>query len=261
VAVNLLKSKLASGQVVFGIWSIIPSPILSEVIGHAGMDFQILDGEHGLFTDLQALDNAIRASESAGCAPIVRSPGLDQYFVQSALDLGAHGIVIPQVAGYAQAETAAKLTKYGPAGVRGFNPFTRAGGYGFVPRGETSRQDDEFVFSGVNIENLSAYRELDRIVAIPGLDMLYLGIYDMSIALGCAGDTNHPKVNEFVEVAARKIRDAGKVVGLLVKNEAEIRKYLGLGANLMVWWVDTFVIHRAFSEAVGLFRSLAGRTD
>jgi len=253
VLANALKCRLSRGQPILGIWSIIPSPIVAEIIGQAGMDFQILDAEHGVF-DFQALDNSIRACESAGCAPLVRAPGPDQFFIQTVLDIGAHGIIVPQVSSYQAAQTAVKLVRYGPDGVRGFNPFTRAGNYGLPSAEKASQQFDAFVLSSIIIENTHAFRDLDRILTIPGLDMLYLGVYDMSVSLGCRGQTNDPRIEEFVEVSIRKIRESGKAAGVMVKTRQELDRAIRLGANVLVFAVDTLVIHNAISEAVAMSR-------
>lgn len=250
---NPLKIKLSSGQPVLGIWSIIPSPIVIEIFGLAGLDFQILDMEHGVF-DLQALDANIRACESVHCSPLVRVPSIVPHIFQSALDLGAHGIIVPQITDEITARTAVQCMKYSPEGVRGYNPFTRAALYSNPPTNETGKLNNRFGFSSIIIENESAYRSLDKILTISDLDMVYVGVYDMAVALGCKGDVSHPKVVDFVETSIRRIRDAGKAAGMMVKTQSEIEYALKLGANVLVFAVDTFVIHRAASEIVQLFR-------
>ena len=122
-----LKLKLKSDHPVVGTWSIISSPMVVEILALSGFDFLILDMEHGVY-DQTALDSCIRACEAAGCAPIVRVPGINPSAVQWALDMGAHGIVVPQVGDAASAEMAVSMTKFAPDGTRGYNPFTRVAG-------------------------------------------------------------------------------------------------------------------------------------
>jgi 4-hydroxy-2-oxoheptanedioate aldolase len=250
---NPLKQKLATGRPVLGIWSIIPSPIVVEILACAGLDFQILDMEHGVF-DRGSLDNCIRAAESAGCSPLVRVPGFDPFAVQTVLDLGAHGVVFPQLGDARAVETAVRSSKYAPRGTRGYNPFTRVAQYDPPPSLSDGKLNNSFGLSAVILETEGAYRELDAVLAMPDLDLLYLGVYDMSLVLGCQGNVGHPRVQDFVRHAAREGRKAGKAVGLLVKSRAEVDSALDLGANVLVWAVDSFLIRNAGSAAVEQFR-------
>ena len=258
VTENPLKRKLAEGRPALGVWSIIPSPIVVEIFGGAGLDFQILDMEHGVF-DRASLDNCVRAAEGVGCSPLVRVPGPDPFAVQTALDLGAHGVVFPQLGDAAAVRAAVGSTKYAPRGTRGYNPFTRVALYDPPASMEDGKLNNAFGLCAVIVETEGAYRELDAVLAVPGLDLLYLGVYDMSLALGCAGDTTHPRVREFVRHAARAGRDAGKAVGMLVKGRAEAETALDLGANVLVWAVDAYVIRRAAADAAAAFRQACGR--
>lgn len=251
--INYIKNKISKGHPVIGIWSIIPSPILAEIIGSAGMDFQILDMEHGVY-DLSSLDCSIRACESIGCSPIIRVPGGNLFSIQSALDLGAHGIIVPQVSSYETAYAAMRNSKYHPEGNRGFNPFTRGGNYNPMDK-KNSKLINSFGLSSVIIENVEAYRGLDEILSIPELDMVYLGVYDMSVSLGCMGDVTNKRVNEFVETSIRKALAAEKAVGLMVNNKVEMEKYIESGVTFLVYSVDTFVIRQVMAQAVDAFQS------
>jgi 4-hydroxy-2-oxoheptanedioate aldolase len=250
--VNFVGKKLASGQPVLGIWSIINSPMVSEIAASSGLDFQILDMEHGVF-DVASLDHSIRACESAGCSPLVRVAGLQPAAIQTCLDLGAHGIIVPQVKDHRSAAEVVMATRYSPGGIRGFNPFTRAGGYAGVINDTTPKLKDGFGLTSIIVENRSAYDDLDRILEVPGLDLVYLGVYDMSVALGCAGDTKHPAISRFVESSIPRIRKASKAAGLMVTDLRELPKYLDLGANFIVYGVDSFIIREAMGAAVSGF--------
>jgi len=251
--INPLKAKLERRETIVGLWSIIPSAPLAEIFAHAGFDFLILDMEHGAF-GFETLENCIRACEAAGSTAIVRPPGANLFSIQKALDLGAHGILIPQLANAKTANDAIRMTKYAPDGCRGFNPFTRAVNYCPPPTIPSGKFDNSFGFSGVIIETSGAYKELSQILALPWLDWIYLGAYDMSVVLGCAGNTKHPRVMEFLQKAARMATAAGKTVGLMVRNQEEVKQALAMGAQAIVFAVDTFLIHRAAVEAVSLVK-------
>jgi 4-hydroxy-2-oxoheptanedioate aldolase len=251
-----LRARLERGEAVLGIWSIIPSAPLAEVIGGAGMHFQILDMEHGFYT-AETLEASIRACEAVGCSPLVRPPSLNQDVIQVALDLGAHGVIVPQVRDAGAAEEVVRAVRFPPRGRRGFNPFTRAGGYGASTPAARARLEDGWALTAVIVENPTAFAEMDRIVALPGLDMVYLGVYDMSVALGCPGATNDPRVVDFVERATATARSAGKAVGVMARDQAEMERFLAMGANVVVYVVDTFVIGRTMAAAVELFAHAA----
>lgn len=253
---NPLKRKLAGGEPVFGIWRIMPSPMTSEILGLAGFDFQILDMEHGIF-DLHTLDASIRACEHAGSSPLVRVPGVSPFVVQSVLDMGAHGVVFPQVTTVDEVRKAVRCTKYAPDGTRGYNPFTRAALYANPASCEGGKLSNSFGFSSVIIENPESLAVLDEILRVPDLDMVYLGVYDMSVSLGCRGDVRDRRVVEFVESTIGRVRRAGKAAGVMVMGETDAARMLRLGANVLVHGVDSHLIRTAACDHVAALRRTA----
>jgi len=244
---NPLKARLQKGEVVMGAWSIIDSPIHCEILLSNGFDFLILDLEHGVFSQ-PTLESCIRACESAGGSPLVRVPGLNAGLVQNALDFGAHGIVFPQVAGAIEVASAMRMTQYPPNGVRGFNPFTRAGNYGSAAMSRP-KIENGFCLNSIIVENLRSYEELDQILKLPDLDLVYLGVYDMSVALGAKGDMKNPKLIQFVEDCIPRVRKAGKAVGVMVHDPIAMKSMIEKGANFIVYAVDTFLLTTAAMEA------------
>ncbi|MEQ9916355.1 aldolase/citrate lyase family protein [Pectobacterium aroidearum] len=250
---NPIKQKLALGQPVMGIWSIVSSPSVVEILSSSGIDFLILDMEHGTY-GVEALETCIRAAEAAGTAPIVRVPGMNASAVQWALDLGAHGIIVPQVLGEKQAKMAVEMTKFAPSGTRGYNPFTRAGGYANASSNENGKLANTFGLTSIIVENELSLKELNEICAIDDLDMIYVGVYDLSIALGYNGNTLHPDLIKIVNETVKTIRNAGKAAGVMVRSESEITSALESGANVLVYGVDTSLIRQAMSAAVDAFK-------
>lgn len=249
---NSLKNKLKNNQPVVGIWSIISSPIVVEILALSGFDFMILDMEHGVY-DQTALDACIRACEATGCAPIVRVSGTNPSEVQWALDMGAHGIIVPQVGNIVSATLAVGMTKFAPAGTRGYNPFTRAAGYAAPDCSHAGKLRNDFGLTSVIVENQTALNELDAILKIKDLDMVYVGVYDLSIALGLEGDTNHPVINHVLEQTLTRVKAAGKIAGLMVRNKEEVSRAVKWGALFLVYSVDTFILREAAKNAVADF--------
>jgi len=249
---NLLKLKLKNDQPVIGTWSIISSPIVVEILALSGFDFLIMDMEHGIY-DQTALDACIRACEAADCAPIVRVPGIDPSAAQWALDMGAHGIVVPQVGNAATAAMAIEMTKFAPDGTRGYNPFTRVAGYAAPGSNQVGKLRNDFGLASVIVENQTALNELDAILAIEDLDMVYVGAYDLSIALGYEGDTKHPAVCQVLDQTVARVRSAGKIAGLMVRSKEDVAKAIKLGARFLVYSVDTSILLEAGKDAVAAF--------
>lgn len=251
--INPLKAKLAAGQAVLGVWHIIPSTVVVELFALGGMDFAILDMEHGVF-DVGALDNCVRACEAGGAAPLVRIPGLNASAAQWALDVGGYGIVVPQVNNAAEADAVVRMAKYAPRGQRGYNPFTRAAQYANPPDNRSGKLNNDFSLTCAIIESAAAVADLDAICATPELDVVYIGSYDLSVALGCDGNTRDPRVLEVVTTSVKCIRAAGKAAGMMVRSQADIAAALALGANFLVYGVDTAMIRETVLHAVQALR-------
>ena len=250
-----LRAKLASGRTLAGIWSLIPSAPLVGALAASGFDFVILDCEHGGY-DFAALDAAITACEDGGASPLVRSPGADAFFVQRALDLGADGVVVPQVPDEAAAARAVAMMHCAPAGTRGYNPFTRGGRYGIAPQPKLAAG---YPYSGVMVESPAAAARLERIVEVGSLDFVYLGIFDYSVALGVPGAVDDPRVVAFVERSARIVRDAGKAVGTTAMSRAQVDRLAAQGVNVLFYGTDTWLVGRGAKEGLDLYASAVRR--
>lgn len=247
-----IQLQLERKQPVLGTWSIVANATLAEIASLAGLEFLILDLEHGPY-DFGALESAIRACESAGSAPLVRVPSLDPSIFQRVLDLGAHGVVVPQITGRTDVERAVAYAKYAPVGTRGYNPFVRAAAFAGSTGESSGKLQTDFGLVCVIIENTAGYAELDQILSVSGLDAVYLGTYDISMALGCNGNTKDPRVLSFVADAGQRIVSAGKALGMMVRTQEEIEQALDLGATMLVYGVDAHVIHEAWRQPVENF--------
>jgi 4-hydroxy-2-oxoheptanedioate aldolase len=250
---NKLKLKLKNNETVIGIWSIISSSITVEILALSGFDFLILDMEHGVY-DQTALDLCIRSCEAAGCAPIVRVPGISPSATQWALDLGSHGIVVPQISNLESAEIAVGMTKFPPNGSRGYNPFTRFANYAAPSDNHSGKLRNDFGLTSLIVETQMALDDLDKILEIEHLDMVYIGVYDLSIQLGFEGNTKHSDLIEIVENTVKKIRVAGKIAGMMVRNKQDVVNASKLGANFLVYSVDSLMLREAAMEAVKAFK-------
>ncbi len=249
-----LRARIDAGHAVLGIWSVIPSSQLCGTLAAAGFDFLILDCEHGGY-DFATLESGITACQDGGASALVRAPGADGFFVQRALDLGADGIVVPQVPDAATAERVVRMAHFPPDGTRGYNPFTRGGRYGIPPQPKLA---PGFPFTGVLIESPDAAKALPRIAALPRLDLVYLGVFDYSVALGVPGQVDDARVRAFVAESARIARDAGKAVGTTAMSADHAKWLRDVGVNVMLYGADTWLLGRGAQDGIAMLRAAAG---
>lgn len=242
---NFVRQKLAKQEVVYGTWNIIPSTILTEVISFSKLDFQIFDLEHGAY-DFEILESSIRSCENASCSPLVRIAGLDAFASQKALDFGAHGLIFPQVKDFQDAKKVVELTNYAPVGKRGFNPFTRVQNYSLMNSLESNRNVNGFAMNGLIIENKTAANDIEKILELEHVEMIYLGAYDMSVALGRPGDMENPELIKFMDTSIDLIAKKNKIAGVMAQSPEIAQRYVNLGARFIVVGVDTNIIGNNF---------------
>lgn len=250
----LLSLAMAQGSPLHGIWRIIPSPFVTELLAQSGFDFQILDCEHGAY-DFATLVPDILACERHGCAPFVRVSGHDKIEVQRCLDLGARGLVFPQLASAEDFARAAAMMDYAPTGTRGFNPFVRAGNYGIgtAPMNATSPATRPWFIPIV--ETLQAAEAIDTIARLERIDLVYVGVYDLSAQLGCAGKMDAPELVRLVDRILAACAHAGKPVGLMALTDAA-QQLAGRGVQAIVHGVESHRFKQAMTDIVRPLRGL-----
>ena len=247
-----LKKRLAAGETVFGTFVNTPAGGLIEIMGHAGLDFVILDTEHGPLS-IETCEELLRAVSSAGMSSIIRILANEPTLAQRALDIGAGGIQVPQVQSKADAERAVEGANYAPLGLRGLSIFLRAGDYGARGKGMTERANQETMVV-IHIEGRSGVEAIDDILTVEGVDVIFLGPYDLSQSVGVPGQVEHPQVLEMMRTVAEKARAAGKIVGSFAKDVSYARKLMELGTRYLVYGVDVGVYLDAWRERVAALR-------
>ena len=254
---NSLKQKLSSQPYVIGTFLETPSPYLVEMLGLAGFDFVIIDREHGPI-DLAATEHLIRASLATDMAAVVRVPQCDPVSIRQPLDMGATAVQIPQIESAALARLAARSCYFHPHGDRGVQPFVRAASFrllGAKPYFELTDADTAII---VHIEGAGGVAEIDEILAVERLDVIFLGPYDLSQALGVPGQTSHPLVQSTMEAVIRKTRAAGKIAGCYC-DSAESAAAMGrLGVQYLAVGIDVKIFLEAASD---LTRRLRGALE
>lgn len=243
-----LKERIINKKEVFGTWCIIPSPEVINILAKAGLDFVIIDMEHGS-TDYKTAQQMVMAAEADGCEAIIRVGDNSEIDVLKALDIGASGVIIPHIDSVEECKKAISYTKYPPKGIRGFSPYARSGGY-CSQSGYTDIANDK-VITGIIIEGESGIRDINKIVDNDELDIVYVGTYDISSSLGVPGDVKNPKVLKVLEECVEKITRAGKVAGCLYHTQDELEYFRKIGIGFMVYKVDSSVLFDGFKEIRG----------
>ncbi len=252
---NFIKEKLNSGKAVIGTWSIIPSTIVSDIISSTGIDFIIIDAEHGPISFSEAQQMAI-ACESRGVSPIMRVGGIIESDILKALDIGVHGIQIPNVEKTADVERIIRFSKYPPIGNRGFSPFTRAGNYSIKNSKNHTATSNQNTLIGINVEGEEGINNLDEILQINELDIIFIGLFDLSKALGIPGEVDNPKVEELLKDVSKKILNAGKYPGTIATSKEKMRLHLSIGIKYLLYLVDCEMIRASYEDVVFEFDKL-----
>ena len=253
------KARLREKGFVAGPFVEVGSPPLVEMLGLAGFDFVVIDREHAAFSG-ETVGQLIRAAEAAAISPLVRIRRNDPGDVLEALDLGAVGLHVPQVAAPGDALRAVSASKFPPAGSRGFNPFVRAAHYGSTDVQEFRRTADEDTLLVLHIEARESLENIEQIMAVPGFDVAFLGPYDLSQALGIPGEVTHPRVREAMRAIVRAAQKHSVAVGCFANTPDQARLWLGEGISYLAYSVDSVIFldaGRRAHEAIEELRRIA----
>ncbi|MFA7093587.1 MAG: aldolase/citrate lyase family protein [Thermovirgaceae bacterium] len=250
---NLVRMKLEAQEVVTGPFVGINSPDMVEILGLSGFDLCVIDTEHGPM-DPESIQPLIRAAELSGMTPVVRVPRAEPVEILKVLDVGAHCIHVPQVNSPETARVVARAARYHPAGMRGV-AVPRALSYGLRPLGEALEEANREVMVIVHCENVSGLDRIDEIAAVEGVDMVFVGPYDLSQSLGVPGEIFHPSMVKAVARALEAIKRAGKPAGIFVTSPEEAERRIGEGFRYIGYSVDSLIFGKACREIVSTLKS------
>ena len=255
---NPLKQKLQAGGCILGLFIQSSSPDNVEIAAATGFDYVIIDTEHGSF-GLSEMTQLIRASEAAGICPIVRVPDQDGTNIRRAAEAGAMGVYIPDIRTAEQARSAIAALRFkdrGNQGVRGACPTIRAARPGSQNWRDFVEWSNQNVMACLLVESQEGIDNLDAILAVPGIDTIILGRFDLWHEKGLGGDRYHPEIATIFEVFRAKASAAGipyvarlsSLEPITAKKEwdAAVKE----GARIFNIASDRQLIFRAFSQAV-----------
>jgi 4-hydroxy-2-oxoheptanedioate aldolase len=242
-----LKLKLSNKPHLFGIFVQIPSPSVVELAGYAGFDFVIIDFEHGPL-GIETATNMIRAANACQTSPVIRVAKNDPFLIGQALDIGAEGVMVPQITDYDAAVDAIRATRYGPEGIRGACPCVRAAKYAGTGAAYFEKANKEVV-TILLLEGKAAIDNIESLMAIPSVDVLMMGAWDLSSSLGIPGRVDDPLVLDKMERIVREADARGIDLGTLWLDSAEAKRWAARGLKFLPT-VDTTMIVEHWRKTV-----------
>jgi 4-hydroxy-2-oxoheptanedioate aldolase len=242
------KKKLNEGKPVYGPFMISTDPAFVEVAGYSGFDFVILDMEHGP-TGFVELQNLIRAAHISNIIPIVRTSDSDEVSISKPLDLGALGVQIPQVTSAAMARACIKAARFFPTGERGMCGFVRAARYSSMGLDDYFREANDIMVI-IQLEGQEAIQDIDNIIMVEGIDIIFIGPYDLSQSLGFPGQINHPSVIDAMNKIVKLARSKGIIVGTFTDTPQAAEMWKKAGVQLISYSVDVAIFTNACSQLV-----------
>ena len=245
--------KLISQRMVVGTFSKSQDPAFIEIIGHAGFDFVVLDLEHGPNTVL-SLPNLIRAAEVTGLFPIVRVKEDTPSIISEVLDAGAAGIQVPQISARNEAEEVLQAARFTPLGMRGVCRFVRAADYSSLDRYEYFARANTTVIV-MQLEGVDAVDNIQEILSVPGLDIAFIGPYDLSQSLGVTGQVDDPRVAKAMRVVVDECIKRNVVVGTFVDTIEEARKWSAAGVKYLCFSVDVGLFAEKCRDTIQTLRA------
>jgi 2-dehydro-3-deoxyglucarate aldolase len=238
---NQFKKDLSAGKRLIGCWASLSSHISTEVLGVAGFDWILLDGEHSP-NDVISFVPQLMALKDSVSAPFVRPSHNNPIEIKRLLDAGFYNFLIPFVESAEEARQAVAATRYPPEGMRGVSVAQRSNRYGTVPH--YFQEANQHMCVAVQIESRQAVAATAEIAAVSGVDCIFVGPSDLAAGYGHLGNANHPEVQEAIASVFGQAKSQGKPTGILAPVEADARRYMEMGA--------TFV---AVGSDLGLFRN------
>ena len=247
------KEKLKNCKPVLGTWVISPSVNSLDAICSSQLDFVILDQEHGSITNKDLLP-LINTSKSRGVNVLVRPSHISKESIQHALDQGADGIQVPNIDSKEDALKVVDYSKYPNLGSRGYSPFVPSSNY--INNGtEWNEEMNNNLITGINIEGKEAISNIESILEINELDIIFVGLFDLSKAMGIPGKVNDSKVVNKLKNVVELCKTKGISIGTIATSFEHMNFLLKLGVNFIVYMVDMNVLSDSYKEINKSFKN------
>jgi 2-dehydro-3-deoxyglucarate aldolase/4-hydroxy-2-oxoheptanedioate aldolase len=257
---NPVKSDLRAGKHVFGTMVFeFFTPGMPQIVKTAGAEFILFDMEHSGVT-IETLKGQISACRGIGLTPMVRVPALQYHFIARCLDMGAMGIMVPMVESAAQASEIVAATRYPPAGRRGAAFAMAHDDYeaGSVPDKMAAANDRTLVMALV--ETAAGVAAVDEIAGVDGIDVVWMGHFDLTSFMGIPGQFEHPDYLRAVDAIVQAAKSHGKISGMLAADDEWARSYMAKGFRMIAYGVDHLLLQRALADGLASARKMVKET-
>ena len=250
---NMLKEKIRNGESAIGTFVKLTDPAVPELLALAGFDFFVLDTEH-VAVDREQLSNIVRAADAAGITPIVRVRENQQVEILQNLDLGYAGVQVPNVDTPEQARNLVSYVKYTPLGVRGLSPSVRACDYGTCGVQEYIDTANANTMIVSHCETKTCVENLDEVLKVDGIDVIFIGPMDLSQSYGVPGKTTDPEVKAAIDTITAKTLAAGKAVGTTAASAEAAKALIAKGLQYILLSSDEGIIVKWGKETISRIR-------
>ncbi len=249
---NTFKTSLRDSRPTTGIFIGLVSPAATEICATAGFDWLLIDGEHAPNNPVTVLPQ-LQAASAYGLPVVVRPVNHDPALIKQYLGIGAQSLLVPMVETAEQAEALVQAVRYPPRGIRGVGTALERGARWNAVEGYFARADEETCLI-VQIESRAGLDNLAAILAVDGVDGVFIGPADLAASLGFLGQPMHAEVKAAIEAAIRQIAAAGKAPGVFASDPATARHYRGCGASFIAVGADTSLLRNAAVALASTFK-------
>ena len=264
MSMNKLRDLYAAGKPAIGTFFSSGNAAMMECLGYTGLDFAVIDTEHGPF-DTETMQDLIRAAEHAELVPVVRIADVTHKEIQRAADCGAQGLIIPCLRSLDDFKKAVDLAKYAPAGNRGFIKG-RGAGFGCAdwtkgPLEEYFAKSNEKLMLIPQCETVEALEQIEEIAALPGVDGIFIGPFDLSTTMGIPGQFTNPEFLAAEQRVKKACEAAGKPCYILSMTEEEGSRLLNEGYAGVAHSLDFAMFTDVYTKTVRAIRGGLKKKD
>ncbi|KAI6892433.1 hypothetical protein D0869_06273 [Hortaea werneckii] len=252
-AANRLQRVLKTGKTAFGGWQMLPGANLSRTIARTpNLDWICVDTEHGNISD-DSMHECVAAIAACGVSPVVRVPEGQHWMIKRALDAGAHGLMVPLVRSVEDAKNIVKYSKFPPRGTRGMgSPFSMEKFSPEITQMQYFQEANDATVVILQIESAKALENVRRIAAVPGVDVLLVGPFDLGNSIGhpIMQVDMDPELHEAIAEIHSAAQDSGKWSAIYCRDGDQARHYAEQGFNMCSAMTDAVALKKAFGEAL-----------
>ncbi len=248
--VDGFPTRLRHKETLLGTLVTLDSPSVAEILAQTGFDWLFIDMEHSPLDPAAA--QAILQAVGDKCPCVLRAPLNDEIWIKKALDVGASGLIVPQVNSAAEAERVVRWAKFPPQGTRGVG-VARANAYGTRLAEYLSKANDEIAII-VQIESTAAVNAIDDIIQVDGVDAVFVGPYDLSSSMGKPGQVADPEIQSAIARVRQAALSSDKSLGIFAASAEVAKGYMREGCNFIAVGVDTLMLANAAKGALETLR-------